>query len=80
MNKFHMRDLLHIICAVVTLLSAFVGSTLIAAASTDTGTAGSTFVIASVVGIFFFLLSLVEFGVWPMIVNVAIYLKREEEE
>ena len=49
-------------------------------ASTDSGTAGGTVVIASVVGVLFFLLSLAAVGVRPMIDVVAVYSQREEEE
>ena len=59
-----MRDLLHTVCAIVSLisdvgikfaLSAFVGVTLVTVTSTDTGTASGTVVIASVAGFFLFL-------------------------
>ena len=76
-------------CAIVSLiadvgatfaLSAFVGGTLVSVASTDAGTSGGTVVIASVVGVIFFLLSLSADGVRTMIVVIAIDSQREEEE
>ena len=88
-NKCHARDLLNAICAVVSLLanvsiafalSAFVGGTLVAIASTDTGTTGSADVISSVVDIFFFLVSLAAIVVRTMIGVVAVDLQSEEEE
>ena len=62
------------------MLSAFVGGALVAIASTDDGTDGGTVVIASILGVFFFLLSLAAVGVQPMIGVVTVDLQREEEE
>ena len=84
-----MRDLPHAICAVVSLiadlgatftLSTFVGGALVSIVSTDAGTTGGTIVIASVVGVFSFLLSLAADGMRTMISVVDVDLQREEEE